>query len=302
MRQGKWEANLGGISSFRNVFRASAGVLFGWGRTLHCKYFSEFWRRCFFASSFQCCYREAHIGLIVWLGIESKGVNHLQRLLLRNPMSSCILIHYTYLVYVFHFFLSGSFQYSVYPWFSNNLPWCGSFHHLLCQACGGFRQGNLWFQFWECCFVLFPWILPPLCFLHFFSFWDSYYLDAEYPRWILQFSYLSFLFSVYPFVLLSESSPRVPNVVLFKTFSWSVNFHFQELCVILSLILHCFFLHSDFGFLDTISSHLSDITCNFLKSKKHIENGSLRIRWKALWGWMGLVTWWNSLQGNDVGN
>lgn len=90
--------------------------------------------------------------------------------------------------------------------------------------------------------------------------------------------FLSYFQSIYPFVLLSESSPRVPNVVLFKTLFWSVNFHFQELCVILSLILHCSFLHSDVGFLDAISSHLSDITRNFLKSKKHIENGSLRIR------------------------
>lgn len=90
--------------------------------------------------------------------------------------------------------------------------------------------------------------------------------------------FLSYFQSIYPFVLLSESSPRVPNVVLFKTLFWSVNFHFQELCVILSLILHRSFLHSDVGFLDAISSHLSDITRNFLKSKKHIENGSLRIR------------------------
>lgn len=89
--------------------------------------------------------------------------------------------------------------------------------------------------------------------------------------------FLSYFQFIYPFVLLSESSPRVPNVVLFKTLFWSVNFHFQELCVILSLILHCFFLHSDVGFLEAIAPHLSDITCNFLKSKKHIENGSLRI-------------------------
>lgn len=48
--------------------------------------------------------------------------------------------------------------------------------------------------------------------------------------------FLSYFQFIYPFVLLSESSPRVPNVVLFKTLFWSVNFHFQELCVILSLI------------------------------------------------------------------
>lgn len=29
----------------------------------------------------------------------------------------------------------------------------------------------------------------------FFSFWNSYSLDVEYPRWILQFSFLSFQFS-----------------------------------------------------------------------------------------------------------
>lgn len=52
----------------------------------------------------------------------------------------------------------------------------------------------------------------------FSSLWNSDYLDAGYPRYTLQFSYLSSLQSGYLLVLLSESSPHVPNVVLFNMF------------------------------------------------------------------------------------
>ena len=109
-------------------------------------------------------------------------------------------------------------------------------------------------------------LLCVLSFFFVFSFWDAYYLDHYYPGWILQLSSLSYFQSIYSFALLSHCSPHVPNTVLFKTFWGSVNFHFQEVCLILSLIFHCFFLHSDFGFGYAVSSYLSDI--KFLEVQK----------------------------------
>lgn len=60
-----------------------------------------------------------------------------------------------------------------------------------------------------------------------FSFWNSYSLDVEYPKWVLQFSFLSFQCSTclfFHFIFWEVSS--CPNV-LFKRNFWSVTFSFQ---------------------------------------------------------------------------
>lgn len=66
-------------------------------------------------------------------------------------------------------------------------------------------------------FIKFPCILPPLCFFHFSLFgfltiWMLEILDGS-SKFVPSLSYFQ---SVYPFVLLSERSPHVPNVALFK--------------------------------------------------------------------------------------
>lgn len=191
-------ASLGGICIFRNVLTASAGVWFGWVQTLHCKSHFKIVKTLLFCFWFAVLLlKSPHLinslaGYRI-LGCKSPSKTVEKSSVIPYPDPSYMSC------FSFHFFLSGSFQYSLRPGFlkfHNNMLWCGYFHHLLYWAWGGFRQGDPWFQFWELYFCIISLNIASFVFCPFFFFFFS--LFGTLTIWILTILDGSYNFLLFP--------------------------------------------------------------------------------------------------------